>query len=378
MRKCCLVFIIFLFIVSVAACSPSPQPTTAISEVELTATQVPPSATPLPPMDTPVPTQTDTPEPTPSPTPRIIKLQDDFSSRSEIWGECENCVWEEGRFIFGPFEPHGTGQDQIFYIFCEACGENKYYRVAADVTYVEGYGGDRTFGILAGMGINDVLAAGTVSTSQHALYETFDLTTKRWGGTPFRVYGAVAPGSGTNHIEVSIVPAKSRGGADITVAVNGKNLILLYDQKVVSSKVGLYLGWHSIGVAFDNFEYEQFEMPEAEAAALSLTPCDIVEGDIFHLYQTVGVTGTLTRVTDQETIWTATLEGGGCELPVSLDIEKYRVWVEEEPGAFENGTKVYLVGEVGAFMQGEFDPEDFSTFDAYLALEVDVKPKVVD
>lgn len=369
---------LLLLVLVMGACSSSPQPTTATSWFDESETEPPPSATPVPATETPLPTRTDTPEPTPSPTPRIVKLQDDFTSRSEIWGECENCEWEEGRLIFGPFPPHGTGQDQIFYVFCEACGENKYYRVAADVTYIEGYGGDRTFGILAGLGINDILAAGTVSTSQHNLYETFDLTTKRWGGTPFRVYGAVASGYGTNRIEVTIRPAKSHGGADITIAVNGRNLILLYDQKVMPSKVGLYLGWHSIGVAFDNFEYEQFETPEEEIAALSLTPCDITEGDIFHLYQTVGVSGKLTRVSDAETIWTATLEGGGCQLPISLDIEKYRVWVEENPDAFEDDARVYLIGEVGAFMQGDFDPEHISTFDAYLGLEVDVMPELME
>ena len=192
------------------------------------------------------------------------------------------------------------------------------------------------------------------------------------------MYGAVAPGSGTNRIEVTIHPGKAQGGADITVAVNGRNLILLYDQKVMPSKVGLYLGWHSIGVAFDNFEYEQFETPEEEIAALSLTPCDITEGDIFNLYQTVGVSGKLTRVNEAETIWTATLEGGGCQLPISLDIEKYRVWVEENPGAFENNASVYLIGEVGAIMKAGFDPEHISTIDTYLALEVDVMPELME
>lgn len=374
MRTLHTVLLLTCVVSAAGACSTPPESTPVTPGVEDEVTQPPPTSTPEPATSTPVPTHTNTPVPTPSPTPGIVKLQDDFTSRSDIWGECENCEWEEGRLVFGPLPPHGTGQDQIFYVFCEACGENKYYRVAADVTYVEGYGGDRTFGILAGLGVNDILAAGTVSTSQHLLYETFDLTTKRWGGTPFRVYGAVAPGYGTNHIEVEISPAKSHGGADITVGVNGRNLILLYDQKVMPSKVGLYLGWHSIGVAFDNFEYEQLETPKDEIAALSLTPCDITEGDIFHLYQTVGVTGKLTRVHDAETIWTATLDAGGCQLPISLDIEKYRVWVEQMPEAFENGADVYLIGEVGAFMLGEFDPEDFSSFDAYLALEVDVMP----
>ena len=311
MRKHWRVTTVLLLTMVLAGCTASPTPTTASQVMEEGATQPPPSATPISPTETPLPTQTNTPEPTPSPTPRFAKAQDDFTSRSEIWGECENCAWEDGQLKFGPFPPSGSGQDQIFYVFCEACGEHMYYRVAADVTYVEGYGGDRTFGILAGLGIHDILAAGTVTTAQHAMYETFDLTTKRWGDSPFRVYGAVAPGSGTNRIEVAIVPSQAGRGADITMNVNGKNLIVLYDEKVMPSKVGLYLGWHSIGVAYDNFEYEQFETPEEEIAALSLTPCTISEGDLFLLDHLVGVSGKLTRVNDAGSIWTATLEGGG-------------------------------------------------------------------
>lgn len=222
-------------------------PTITEAGASLPTSTSPATSTPLPvPSDTPLPTS----------TPEVRKIEDDFAARSEIWGECENCIWKDGILLFGPYPPKGSGQDQIFYVICEACGEHSFYRVAADVSYSEGYGADRTFGILAGLQSNGFLGAGTITTSQHALYETFDFGTKRWGGTEFNTFAAVRPGRATNRIEVTIRPSASPNRADIVVNVNGKNVIQLWDQPVQASKAGLYLGWHSIGVVFDNFEYE--------------------------------------------------------------------------------------------------------------------------
>lgn len=186
-------------------------------------------------------------------------IEDDFSSRSEIWGDCENCEWKDGALYYGSFLPAGVGQDQIFYVLCEACGEHKYYRVAADVTFFDGFSADRTFGILAGLSSSGFLGAGTITTSQHALYETFNFNTNSWGGTPFKRFGVVRPGRATNRIEVTIQPGAMAGRADVFVSINGKNVIVQFNQSLDPSKTGLYLGWHSVGVMFDNFEYELLE-----------------------------------------------------------------------------------------------------------------------
>lgn len=186
-------------------------------------------------------------------------MRADFSTRSEIWGECTNCEWENGELYFGPFEPVGSGTDQIFYMLCELCGEHNYYRVAADVTFFEGFGADRTIGILAGLSAHDFLGAGTVSTSKHALYETFNFKTNSWGGTSFQRFNTVNSGWVTNRIEVVIRPGTAPNKADIQIYVNGVNVIYLFNQDNEPSKVGLYLGWHSIGVTFDNFEFEVLE-----------------------------------------------------------------------------------------------------------------------
>lgn len=246
-------FLLFLTFLLLISCSPQ-----ANIPVE-TATSLPPTATPVPtntPEPTATPEPTNTPEPTATPGP--IFIQDDFSSQSDIWGKCEYCKWKDGALFFGPYPPkEGNVAAQVFFVICESCGLHKYYRVSADVTYFEGYGADRTFGILAGITNNRFLGAGTITTNMHVLYETYDFNTDQWGGTPFAKYNAVKPGRATNHIEVSIVPSSLEGTADIIVSINGQKTITYPNQSAELSYAGLYLGWHSVGIIFDNFEYEE-------------------------------------------------------------------------------------------------------------------------
>ena len=230
------------------------------------ATDTPQSEPVVSPSDTPLPAATETVAPTATPIPSETPLptatevtrfiQDDFSTKSDIWGDCLKCEWRDGEVLFGPIPAVGAGVDQIWYVICEACGKHTYYRVAADVTFAEGYGLYRTFGILAGLTDNGFLYAGTVSATQLALYESFDFNTNTWGEFLVKRYGSVKPGYGTNRIEVTITPSSSGGHADIYLNINGTNLVVLYNQPVEPTKVGLYLGWHSVGVLYDNFEYE--------------------------------------------------------------------------------------------------------------------------
>jgi len=255
MSRNTVVVVFILLAVLISSCQAGPAQNQAVSEpTEVVSTLVPPTDTPLPPPSyTPVPT--DTPLPTATPGPVVIT--DDFSSQTDIWGKCEHCVWRDGALFFGPYPPTGQGEDQIFYVICEACGLHTYYRVSADVTFVDGYG-DRTFGLLAGLSENkDFISGATVSTFKHALYESFDYNARQWVGGKFKVFNAVSAGRGTNRIAVEIKPTSSNGRADITVNVNGSNLILLYDQPVGPSWAGLYLGWHTVSASYDNFEYEE-------------------------------------------------------------------------------------------------------------------------
>ena len=261
MSKKTILALFVLIMVVIPSCQQLTQNNPVREQAQPTSTDFPPTA--MPPTDTPLPppTETSTPVPTDTPlptaTPGPVAIKDDFSSKLDFWGECEHCVWMDGELIFGPYSPIGQGDDQIFYVICEACGVHTFYHVSADVTFVDGYG-DRTFGLLAGLSENkDFISGATVSTFKHALYESYDYRSKQWVGGTFKIFNAVSAGRGINRIEVEIKPAASSGRADITVRVNGSNLILLYNQSVEPSWAGLYLGWHSVSAAYDNFEYEE-------------------------------------------------------------------------------------------------------------------------
>lgn len=248
--------ILALCTLALAACAPS------ANAVDTAVTQTAkPTETKLP-TETPIPTETVAPTetalPTATPGPMIIK--DDFSEQTDIWGDCENCTLKDGVLFFGPYKPIGSGEDQIFYVICESCGLHTYYRVSADVTFADGYG-DRTFGILAGLTDDKhLIGAGTVSTLQHALYESFDYRTNQWVSGTFKKFNAVRPGRATNRIMVEIKPAASPAKADIYLSLNGEIVVTLLNQDVEPTWAGLYLGWHSVGAFYDNFEYEEIPL----------------------------------------------------------------------------------------------------------------------
>jgi hypothetical protein len=234
---------------SMPASSPTPEPVTI--------------TLPLAPMSNPVP----------------MNISDDFSTQKDIWGECAYCKWEDGALYFGPYPPRGVGQDQVFWVICEACGEHRFYRVAADVTYFEGVGATRTYGLLAGLREDEYVGGGTITTTQHALYEVFDLIKNEWVVGTVQRFGSVNPGRQTNRIEVTLREGSIEGMADINVTVNGKILVSHYNQEVDPTQVGLYLGWHTIGVKYDNFEFESYEY-ESDSQTLWVDP-GAVEADPF-------------------------------------------------------------------------------------------------
>ena len=252
-RKSAVVLLILLAMFFSGCQAPAQRAPATSAPTDASPTEIPPTNTPLPPpTDTPIPTET----PLPTATPGPVVVTDDFSSETDIWGDCENCEWKDGTLFFGPYSPKGSGTDQIFYVICETCGLHTYYRVSADVTFADGYG-DRTFGVLAGLTDDEnLIGAATVSTLQHALYEVFDYSTGEWLGGTFKKFNAVGVGRATNRILMEIKPASNPGHADIYVAVNGTNVITLLDQAVEPTWAGLYLGWHSVGASYDNFEYE--------------------------------------------------------------------------------------------------------------------------
>jgi len=157
----------------------------------------------------------------------------------------------------GPYKP---GVDNDFHtIICDKCGERPFYRFAVDVTFTEGYG-DRGFGLLIYQTDNEHMDL-EITTFQTSLIWKYNEKQKLWTRmrtNPDIVFnGLVNAGSTTNRLEVDAKPNWTDGLTDYYIKINGKTSIILYALHSNSGKVGLVVGWHTIGVAFDNFEYEE-------------------------------------------------------------------------------------------------------------------------
>ncbi len=226
----------------------------AATMVAETAAAAPPTELPAP-TDTQAPSATPTEASTPTPTGPLV-FKDDFSKKTDAWGKCDACEWQDGKLYFGPFPPSGGGaSDQIHYLLCKACGEHLYFHASADITFAEGQGGDRTYG-LASVVADKFLAGIGITPFQLAGLEKFNFLTGLYEGTKFAFYGAVKPGGATNHVQLDARP-NSSGTVDYFGIVNKKTIIFLLDQPAEPSNAALYFDWHSVGVAVDNFEFEE-------------------------------------------------------------------------------------------------------------------------
>jgi hypothetical protein len=212
-----------------------------------TDTPVPPTAT-----NTPPPTPTERPTPRPTPTLGPIIVRDDFSRNTGIW-DCEFCSWRDGVIVMGPWPVSGAYQQQI--AVCTACGEVRYFRMAVDVTYGSGPS-ERGFGLLMKWSEAMMMTA-EVTAWQTVEGWKYDYARQRWEWLNGVFSGAVRPGRGTNRLLVEVAPAPASGRSTITLQVNGRNLVILYNQTGEPGLVGLTLYGHAVEVVFDNFEFEE-------------------------------------------------------------------------------------------------------------------------
>lgn len=225
-----------------------------------------------PPTETPVPTETNTPLPptnTPKPTntatatatPGPFTYKDDFSEKKQsAWGAESKYDWKDGQFIVGPFEAGSNPGENLNYTVCYACGQRNYYRFAVDATFIDGQV-DRFFGVLGPVTDLHVYYLG-ISPFQayvvrHYDYEAHLLKGLASKGGASQVY----PGKKTNRFEIQIKPTKKEFVADVVFMLNGKAIYTLYGWSVEPSYPGLGMSFHSVTVAYDNFEYEEYEVP---------------------------------------------------------------------------------------------------------------------
>jgi hypothetical protein len=238
-----------------AAASPTPLPTETPVPPTATHTAIPPTAT-----NTPVPpTATKTPvPPTETAIPGPFTFKDDFSKKDvETWAKCEKCEWREGQLILGPFEPGSNAGESLNFVLCATCGQRIYYRMAVDVTFVDGQV-DRYFGIVGPVTQEHIYYAG-LSPWQFFTVRDYDFKAQIVKNLKSAENSLVKASKATNHFEVVVKPASSKGSVDIFFSLNGQSIYVVYDKPATESFVGLGMSFHSVAVAYDNFEYEELE-----------------------------------------------------------------------------------------------------------------------
>ncbi|PKN94595.1 MAG: hypothetical protein CVU44_05790 [Chloroflexi bacterium HGW-Chloroflexi-6] len=233
---------------------------TMIAETAAAASPTP-TKTPVPPTATITPTLPPTETPTITPTATLvgpIVYTDDFSEHNKNWKGCVVCRWQDGALLMGPYKVNGEGTDQSHAAVCLPCGKKSYFRIAVDATFADGFT-DRLYGLLVGDSKKYITYVG-ISPLQIAVlargdYEKgyFDLLN---ASTENVFSKLVRPGKLVNHIEIIVSPAGA-GTADFTMKINGTVSYVATNLPVEPSEVGLYLDWHSVGAAFDNFEFEE-------------------------------------------------------------------------------------------------------------------------
>jgi hypothetical protein len=257
-----------------SACGPNAGQAAATNAAETIAAA---SLTPLP-SDTPTPTETGTPtsthtqtttptntptatltpkptnKPIITPTPGPFSFYDDFSTNSRGWEDCEECQWENGTLIMGPYEP-----SSFFHVnYCTGCGGNYFYTMEVDVTFIDGQV-DRYFGVDFADGDKSTFYLGISPWGYYELLQ-YHWDQGYWDQIAFKQSSAVVPSYGTNHIKIVVQPAANGSNtAEYYVYLNDSLLQVFYNQDVALTTVGLGMDYHSQVAAYDNWKYTVIE-----------------------------------------------------------------------------------------------------------------------
>jgi hypothetical protein len=221
----------------VSACAPS-----VASEPAPSAT-LKPSPVPITETSTLVPTETlvptNTPMPTITPTPGPVSIKDDFTAKNESnWPDCDKCEWKDGQLHLGPYDPGTNLNESLKQV-------DRYFGILSNIVFGENNEPKR----LNYLGISPFQAY-TIRD-----YDNENQDIKFLAGNLSA--GAVKPGRATNHFEVIVQPTAKDGSVDIYFKLNDSQIYIYYSQPVESSSVALGMSFHSVTVAYDNFEYEE-------------------------------------------------------------------------------------------------------------------------
>lgn len=217
-----------------------PPPSTAVPTVEPTSS---PSHTPMP---------TVPPEPLPE---GPLQIEDDFSTDLGFWA-CELCDISGGHMTMGPYPVSGAYVQHVAY--CAPCGMVTTYHMEVDVTFADGQS-DRGFGIMA-RETEDYMFVYEITPWQTADFWKGDFESREWEWINGLFAGAVSPGAQTNHIVIDVTESNP-GRVDISLGVNGRTPLVIFNQPAEAGWVGLTLFGHAMQVNFDNFVFRTEETP---------------------------------------------------------------------------------------------------------------------
>ena len=240
---------------------PSETPTATLTFTP-TQTFTPTSTATETPTLTPSPLPTDTPTITPTPGP--FSYFEDFSDASALGHfSCKKCKIDGGSLLFGPFEPENNLGEQFSIAWCESCGSHIYYRLGVDVSYVDGPT-DRFYGIVGlidatSTTLNRAIYLGA-STWQVYTIRDYDYKDSMLKELNSNVTGYLNPTRSSNHLELEIKPSVQPNLVDVYFRINGAVMYVLYSQPAVPTQAGLAMSFHSMTVAYDNFQYEEIEV----------------------------------------------------------------------------------------------------------------------
>ncbi len=219
------------------------------------------------PTATPTVTSTSTPAPTATATPGPLVIDDNFNSMSARWQGCDICAIKDEALVFGPHPSADSAKG--YFTLCGDCGIVHEYKMSVDATFISGVS-DRGFGFVLREWDGNFIDL-EISTWQ--LYGVWFYNPEggdawsAWSSLLSKSYlptGYLHPGVIENHIDVEVIASDANKEKDlIKISFNGTLLNTIEIPKG-SGQVGLGVGLHSIGVAFDNFHFESMPVFDAE------------------------------------------------------------------------------------------------------------------
>jgi hypothetical protein len=195
-------------------------------------------------------------------TPGPVVIHDDFSRDTGRWAACDVCAIRDGALTMGPFP--STDSDRAYFTLCQDCGTVGHFVMSVDAWYVEG-ASDRGYGLIYHENNGEFFDLEITTWQLFGVWFYSPTQASPTGGPwsssmGFQPSKYLHPGRLVNHIELRVEAydnpyQKSLCSDQMTITIN-RGVETHYYPLCKTGNVGLIVGLHSLGVAFDNFYFE--------------------------------------------------------------------------------------------------------------------------